>query len=402
MATFQYNAMTPAGRLMKGTIEAGSHDEAKELLKQMQLDINFIEEARPEKLKTAIGRSEFLLFNQQLASIVKAGIPLEKGLRELSHDVSSHSMRKLINAIADELEAGVNIEEAFEKRQKHFPPLYGRILKAGVETGRLNEMLVSLNRHLEMANQTRRIIFEAISYPIVIFTLAVVIITFIFMFVIPNFATSISEMTEGGRLPKLTLLFISMAHNVVPFWMTVGVIIVAIILISNLLSSFPAGRRFKESILLSVPVIGRVYHSSTLSRMAESMAILIAAGCDMPETLRLGSGTTASEILIAESEAIAKQVERGVNILEAGQFCKMIPRLFFYSIQLGTQRNELQDNLYSLGQMYSEQAGYGQSRLQAVLLPIMLICVGSFIMLSVLSMFAPIVSIIQSMSSSGR
>jgi type IV pilus assembly protein PilC len=400
MATFQYNAMTPAGRLMKGTIEAVSHDEAKELLRQMQIEINSIEEAKPEKLKTAIGRSEFLLFNQQLASIVKAGIPLEKGLRELSHDISSHSMRKLVNAIADELETGVNIQEAFEKRQKHFPTLYGRILKAGVETGRLSEMLISLNRHLEMANQTRRIIFEAISYPIVILTLAVVIITCIFMFVIPTFAVTLGEMTVGGRLPKLTLLFMSMAQNVIPFWMTVGVIIAALILFSKLLSSFPAGRRFKESIFLSVPVIGRVYHSSTLSRMAESMAILIAAGCDMPETLRLGSGTTGSEIIITESEAIAKQVESGINILEAGQFCKMIPRLFFYSIQLGTQRNELQDNLYSLGQMYSEQAGYGQSRLQAVMLPIMLICVGSFIMLSVLAMFAPMVSIIQSLSGS--
>ena len=113
MATFQYNALTSAVRVMKGTIEAASHDEANELLKQMQRDVNSIEKAQPEKPKTAIGRNEFMLFNQQLASITKAGIPLEKGLRELAHDVSSHSMRKLIDAIAGELEAGVSIEKAF-------------------------------------------------------------------------------------------------------------------------------------------------------------------------------------------------------------------------------------------------------------------------------------------------
>ncbi len=399
MATFQYNALTSAGRLMKGTIEAGSHDEAKELLRQMQLEINSIDQARPEKLKTAIGRNEFLLFNQQLASIVKSGIPLEKGLRELSHDVSSHSMQKLINDIADELEAGTKIDEAFEKRQKHFPPLYGRILKAGVETGRLSEMLISLNRHLEMANQTRRIIFEAISYPAVIFTLAAVIITCIFMFVIPQFAEVIGEMTEGFRLPGITRAFLSMAQNVVPFWITVVIIIAVILILFKQLSLYPAGRRFRESFIFSIPVIGRVYHSSMLSRMAEAMAILIAAGCDMPEALRLSSGATGSDILINESEAIAKQVEQGTNILEAGQFCRMIPRLFFYSIQLGSQRNELQDNLYSLGQMYTEQAGYGQSRLQAVLLPVMLIFVGFFIMMAIVAMFSPMVSVIQSMSS---
>ena len=121
MATFQYNALTSAGRLMTGTIEAGTQQEASETLEKMQLSVNSVETARPEKPKTAIGRNEFLLFNQQLAAITKAGIPLERGLRELAADVGSRSMRKLIDDIAGELEAGVSIDEAFEKRQKRFP-----------------------------------------------------------------------------------------------------------------------------------------------------------------------------------------------------------------------------------------------------------------------------------------
>jgi type II secretory pathway component PulF len=401
MATFQYNALTSGGRLMKGTVEAGSQDEAGEMLKQMQLRVNSIDKAQPEKPKTAIGRNEFLLFNQQLASITKAGIPLEKGLRELAHDVSSHSMRKLINAIADELEAGVSIEMAFERRQKHFPPLYGRILKAGVETGRLSEMLTSLNRHLEMANQTKRIVFEAISYPAVILTLAAVIITGVFTFVIPQFAQILGEISDSGRLPVLTRTFLSMSQHVATFWITFGITIAGISILFALLSTFPAGRRFKESLLLLLPVFGRVYHSSVLSRMSEAMAIMVAAGCDMPESLRLSSGTTGSEKLIAESEVIAGQIEQGAGIMEAGQFCRMIPKLFFYSIQLGSQRNELQDNLYSLGQMYAEQAQFGQARLQAILLPLMIIFVGGFMFVTILSMFLPMVQIITTLSSSG-
>lgn len=216
MATFEYNALTSEGRLMKGTIEAGSQDEACGLLKQMQLSVNSVAQAKHEKPKTAIGRNEFVLFNQQLASITKAGIPLERGLRELANDVSSRSMRRLVDAIADELEAGVSIEQAFEKRQKHFPPLYGRILKAGVETGRLSEMLTSLNRHLEMATQTRRIIFEAISYPAVILTLASMILTGVFLFIVPQFESVLTEMT-GDRLPGLTRAFFGIARNVGAF-----------------------------------------------------------------------------------------------------------------------------------------------------------------------------------------
>ncbi len=398
MATFEYNALTPAGRLMKGTIEAGSREEVSEQLKQMQLAVNSIDKAKPKKPKTAIGRNQFMLFNQQLASITKAGIPLEKGLRELSNDVGSKSMRKLIDDIAGELEAGVKIEEAFEKRQKRFPPLYGRILKAGVETGRLSEMLTSLNRHLELAGRTRRIIFEAMSYPAVILVLGAVVITGMFLLVIPQFTTILEEMV-GGRLPPITLLFFSITKNVVPFWIAVGLLIAAILVALAILSTSAAGRRFKESVFLKIPVIGRVYHSSVLGRMAEAMAMMVAAGCDMPASLRLSSGATGSEKLILECEGLAGQIEQGANILEAGQFCRMIPRLFLYSIQLGTQRNELQDNLYSLGQMYSEQARCGQARLQAVLLPIMLIVVGGFIASAVLAMFLPMIQVITSLGS---
>ena len=399
MATFEYNALTSAGRLMKGTIEAGSRDEANEQLKLMRLAVNSIDKAKPEKPRTAIGRNEFLLFNQQLASITKAGIPLERGLRELANDVSSKSMRKLVHAIADELEAGESIERAFEKRQKHFPPLYGRILKAGVETGRLSEMLTSLNRHLEMATQTRRIIFEAISYPAVILALAAMIITGVFTFIIPQFGAVLNEMVGGAQLPALTRAFLSMAHNVGPFWITVGLLTAAIIAIFAVLSRFPAGRRFKESMFLGMPILGRVCHSSLLSRMAEAMAIMVASGSDMPVSLRLSAGATGSENLILESETLASQIEQGANLLEAGHFCRVIPGLFLYSIQLGAQRNELQDNLYSLGQMYADQARCGQARLQAALLPVMLICVGCFLAMTILAMFAPMIQIITSLSS---
>ena len=401
MATFEYNALTSAGRLMKGTLEAASREEAGELLKQMQLTVNSIDKAKPAKPKTAVGRNEFMLFNQQLASITKAGIPLEKGLRELAADISSKSMRKLIDDIAGELEAGVSIEQAFEKRQKAFPPLYGRILKAGVETGRLSEMLTSLNRHLEMANQTRRIVFEAMSYPAVILALGSIIITGVFLTIIPHFREILAEMLEGGQLPHLTRLFFGVARNVVPFWITVGLLIAAVILVFWALSTSSAGRRVRESLLLKVPVFGRVYHSSMLSRMAEAMAMTVAAGCDMPACLRLAAGTAGSEKLLLESDALASQIEQGANILEAGQFCRVMPRLFLYSIQLGTQRNELQDNLHSLGQMYAEQAQYGQARLQAVLLPIMLIVVGGIIAMAVLSMFLPLISVVSALSAAG-
>jgi type II secretory pathway component PulF len=393
MATFEYTALTSTDRLMKGTIEAGTRQEAEQLLRDMQLNVNSIEPSRESKPKTSIGRTEFMLFNQQLASISKTGIPLERALRELSKDIASRRMRKLIGKIADDLEAGVDIVEAFERRQKAFPALYGRILKAGIETGRLSEMLTSLNRSLEVAGQTRRIVFEATAYPAVVLALGSIIITVVFIIIIPQFVPVLSDMVEG-RLNPLTSAFLSMAQHVVPFWISVGAIISGLVVVLLLLSSFAGGRRFKEWLFMKLPVFGALYHSSILSKMAESMAILVAAGAEMPTVLRLGSQASGSQRLLHEGELLAAGVESGANIMEAGQVCVSIPRLFLYSMQLGNQRNELQDNLYSLGQMYAEQTRCSQGRLQAVLLPVMLIVVGSFIALAVLALFLPLIQVV--------
>lgn len=396
MAIFQYNVITQSGRAMTGTIEAASNEQAGQLLQEMGLDVNEIKVYEPKLGIRGIGKNDFLLFNQQLASITQAGIPLEKGLRELAEDVASKKVKKLITQIVDDLDKGMSIEQAFEKREKLFPPLYGKILKAGIETGRLCEMLTSLNRHIEVSNQTQRIIFEALAYPAVVLTLIVVLMTFLFVFVVPKFSEVMQNMA-GGRLPALTETIFAAPKYILPAWIAIVLIVVLFIGFRISFGLTPAGRRFKESMLLGIPVLGRVWHSGSMSRMAEAMAMLVSSGSNMPECLRLSAQSSGSEILSKEADVLASQIEQGQNILEAGLFVKMIPKLFLYSIQLGSQRNQLEDNLHSMSDMYSQQTRCVQARLQVLLLPFLIIVLGGIVMMTVLGMFLPMVSIITSL-----
>ena len=392
---FEYSALTSSGRLMTGTLEAASLQQAQEILVSMQLTVNEVRVAKGAVQRSAIGRSEFLLFNQQLASITKAGIPLEKGLREIAVDIASPSMRKLTNEIAADLEAGTDIQQAFEKHASRFPPLYGRLLQAGITSGRLSEMLTTLNRHIELSGQTRRIVFEALAYPAVVFALGSAVITLIYLFIVPKFGEILLEMAgSDAQLPMLTRALMAGAKNVGPIWLGVAIVIVAILVLRKALSLTPDGRRFKESILLKLPLLGYLYRCSILSKLAQSMSLTLAAGSDLPASLRLSAGTTGSQSLIVEADILAAELEKGYNLLESSQILRIIPRLFLYSIVLGAQRNELQDNLYALGQMYDQQARSNQARLQAVLLPIMLVCVGGIIGISVLALFLPIIKIV--------
>lgn len=396
MATFEYQAITDGGRMMKGTLEAASADQASEILGEMQLTVNSIEKAPRQRPASRIGRNEFLLFNQQLASITKAGIPLERGLRELTADIESKSLRKLVTELAEDLERGTSIEDAFNKRREMFPPLYGHILQAGIKTGRLGEMLTSLNHHIEASNTTRRIVLEAISYPMVVLSLAAVLSLIIFRGVVVHFRAIFSDM--GESLPAITRACLSISDHIVEFWIGVGIIIVAFVALWLLLRRFRKGRLIREAMVMQLPALGRVYHRGLLSRLADSMALLVGAGCDMPSCLRLSAAATGSETMIAESEILARNLEQGDNIVEAGAGCSKIPPLFMYSVQLGAQRNELQDNLYSLADMYSQQVRTNQARLQVLLMPIMLIAVGLVIAFIVIAMFMPMIGMMDAVS----
>ena len=127
--------------------------------------------------------------------------------------------------------------------------------------------------------------------------------------------------------------------------------------------------------------------------MSESMALLVNANLPLPEVLRLSADTTGSENLKLECERIASSIEQGNGIMETGYATRMVPNLFLYSIQLGTQRNQLCDNLHSLGQMYFTQTHSLQSRLQAMLTPILVIVLGLFVGTTVVAMFLPMISI---------
>ena len=396
MALFEYRSVTPSGRLMTGTIEAADIEQAKASLAEMNVQVTELEKTKESATPKSIGHNEFVLFNEQLASLTKAGIPLEQGLRELAHDAGSSKMRSLINSIADELERGTPIDEAVGKHQKDFPPLYGLILKSGVETGRLSEMLTNLNRHLQVELRTKRIVIESLTYPAVVLVLTALIITFLFVMVIPTFSEVLYDMSDGkAGLPALTYFILKLSQHVWDFWIGVGVVVAVAAFCWKSLSLSSGGRRAKERFFRSLPLIGRVFKNGLLARFSECMSVLVNAGCTLDDAVELSGRSSSSELLKQDCGILAAQLKEGSNFLEAGMGCKTIPRLFLYSVQLGAQRNELKENLNSLGRMYAAKTFSLQSQMQALLMPLLIIFLGGTVGIIVMAMFLPMVKMIQ-------
>ena len=393
MAVFKYHALTDSGRLMKGTLEAASKEQADQALQEMNLKVEMLEKDTQVNTERIVNRSELLLFNQQLASMTQAGIPLDKGIREIAGDVASGSTRKLLEGIADDLEKGVAVDQAFEKRKSLFPVLYGQIVKAGIKSGRLNEMLVSLNKHLITSIQMRQTLIEALTYPAIVFIVALTVITGVLKGVVPSFKGVISDM--GSDIPPMTQWILTWPRYVDYAWLGLILITVAIVFTHYYARYSKPLKSNLEGLYGCLPVIGRMYRCSGLSKLADSLALLINSGSDIPDAIELAAATTGRQGIITDCNTIAQRIRSGENFVEASEGCNTLPGIFMYSAQLGIQRNELSDNLYNLSEMYQEQTRIFRGRIQAILTPIMIVFLGFVISLIVIGLFMPLVRMIE-------
>ncbi len=393
MSVFQYHALTKQGRLMKGTLEAADQQQAELTLKEMDLDIQMLSKDTTPRSHTVVSRSELLLFNQQLSAMAQSGIPLEKCIRHIACEVAGSSSRKMLEEIANDLEAGQPPDQVFEKRKGRFPVLYGRIVKAGIKTGRLSEMLVSLNRHLITAIQMRQALIEAITYPAVVALVALVVLSWIIGYMVPSMKTIFADM--GSEIPLVTSFILCWPEYIKYVWITLAGLGLAGWLLTVIGRNNPAVQRKLEWLYLHLPLVGRMYRFSGLSRLADALALLVNSGCDIPEALELAAETTGRSRLIRDCGIVAGRIRSGESLIEAGQGVEQLPSLFMYSAQIGIQRNELSDNLYSMSDMYHQQARINCSRLSALLTPILLVFLGLLIGFIVLSMFMPMVKMIE-------
>jgi type II secretory pathway component PulF len=268
---------------------------------------------------------------------------------------------------------------------------------AGRTSGRLGEMLTSLNRHSETAAQTRRVLFEATAYPAVVLVLASAIFTFLLAFVVPKFGAIFHDM--GRALPAATERLLWLSDHIGAVWLQIAVILGACVGAYVLMGRFAAGRRVRETMAFNVPVLGRLYRDTLLSRLADSLALLVGSGCDLPSALRLGGAATGSELAEADCQTLAARVEQGERLTDASARCRLLPSLLMYSMDFGAHRNELVDSLYGLSAMYHDQARAGQGRLQGVLLPLLVVLLGGLVGGAVAMLFLPMIHMLKGMQS---
>src|SRR5688572_16811746 len=273
--SFAYEAQTADGEPMSGTIDAPDVEHATRQLHALRLRVVRIEPVRRPRSAPLRGE-DFLAFNQQLSQLTSAGLPVEQGLRLIAQDMRSGRLAATVEQVAAELERGTPLAEAFDKHRTKFPPLYGRLIEAGVRAHNLPGVLLNLGRHLELVSRIRAMLWRALSYPLMVLIGLMIVLLFLTTHVVPQFEQIFLDF--GIKLPVITRLMLASTYWLPPLLIaSIGLIVVPIVLWPVLRASGWSGP-IVEHVLLHAPLIGTVLRRNLVARWCDALRIGVEAG----------------------------------------------------------------------------------------------------------------------------
>ena len=384
MPLFDYTGQLQSGSVFQGTLEADSPGRAEAILADMGVRVTALRPARRQAYVAPLSLDDFLFFNEQVASMTRAGVPLHDGLRTLAADVASRKLKRLLLDLVAELEAGTPLEQALAKLDARFPTRYASVVQAGLATGDLGGTLYGLTTHLRLKSDTRRALVELAAYPLIILAFAFGIVVFLMRVVVPEFesmALDMLGMPEGVALavgppamPYLTGLLFSAAHA----WPEIEIALLALVGLVVVLTAatyLPGGRPVREWFLRRIPGVAQVYWSSVLARFAHTSALAAFSRRPLPELIAASGAASGSLSLARTAERVGRKLSQGLSLEEAAQGERDIPALWTCVVGVTAARGELAPALEELARTYELRARQWAATVRLVLGPFLLLLV---------------------------
>jgi type IV pilus assembly protein PilC len=412
--SFPYRAKAPNGQEISGTINAAGATDARAKLESLGLtDVQVQSEAAPTS--TTVSRSsvlrgeDFLVFNQQLAQLTGAGLPVEQGLRLVAREMNRSSMQQTLNLVAEELEKGKTLPQAVAAHRNKFPPLYSELIDAGIRAGNLSGILLNLGNHLTLIRRLQAMLWQTLSYPVIVIVGFFAVLYFILVQLVPRWEPILGGVSgqefwvrAGGtfhqtefEIPGITraLFVVSNFVSSIPIVIILAIAALIIFIAWGFLHFAGRDGRLAERIILPLPLIGVVLRRNLVSRWCHAVALAVDAGMDLPGAIKLADDATASPKLQSDGAALISALSAG-QPLSAAEHPKVIPGTVIAAIEASADRPDLPLTLRALSQMYQQQAELRVNSIQAILTPIVLLLVGLCIGGLMFAMFQPLLTIL--------
>jgi type IV pilus assembly protein PilC len=327
MPIYQFEAMDATGQEIRDEIDAANEEEAQTTIRQMGYFVTKISVKKQgasgakgkagRKRGFGIGKvktKKICAFTRQLSILQDAGLPILRSLKILENNEKPGKLKNALMDVCEEIEGGSTLSEAMSKSPKVFTRLYVNMIKAGEAGGALETILQRLADFLESAESLKRKVKGALIYPAIVVTVAVAILSFIMLFIVPTFETMFEEF--GLTLPKPTLLLIAMSNYIAGYWFLLIAMPICLLIVVKLLRKFRHGRMGFDMFIIKVPIFGTLIEKNILARTTRTLGTLISSGVPILEAINITRETSGNAMFermftrvnnsIREGEIISK------------------------------------------------------------------------------------------------
>src|SRR5882672_11621382 len=426
MPRFQYVALDARGQESTGSVEANSANEAIGHLRQAGYFPTGVYEqgkapaARDGKVKrprsariaapviatpkrktgiTLFQRQKvkskvLMIFSRQLATLIDSGLPLLRSLNVLSNQERDKVLKKTINALADSVQSGSTFSDALALHPRIFNNLYVNMVRAGEVGGVLEMALNRLSEFQEKAAKIKNKVIAAMVYPMIVMTMAVGIMGFLLVFIVPKFEAIFHDMLGDKPLPPVTTFVIGTSNLVKDHGLVLlGAIIVAV-MAYKFVGRTRGGRFVIDSFKLRMPLFGDLNRKTAISRFARTLGTLVTSGVPILQALNITRDTAGNAAIALAISKVHDSVKEGESIVQPMEASKQFPPMVVSMIDVGEETGKLPEMLLKVADVYDDEVDNAVAALTSMLEPIMIVFLAVIVGTIVLALFTPLISII--------
>lgn len=408
MPYFTYVARNPQGKLITGRTEAPTQAIVVKILKDQGLTPTSIDtgaagsvrsrsKIRKQKLKRGgVKIEDLVLISRQLATMIRAGLPLIEVLNILGEQVERLTLKNVLRQVEKDVQGGSSFYEALARHPRVFNQFFLSMVKAGEASGMLDTILDQVATYLEKSASIRRKVKAAIMYPAVVSVVAVLIMILIMWKVVPVFEEIFEDLGEG--LPLLTQIVVAISRFIREKWYLGIAIIVAVYIIFTQWGRTTTGRKQIDTWKLRLPIFGPLLLKVAIARFTRSLGTLMRAGVNILGALEIVA-KTASNVIIEEAIMNTKTSIQGGDsitkpLVESGVFPPMVTRM----IEVGEKTGALENMLHKVAEYYEDQVDTAVAGLTSIIEPLLIVVLGISIGTIVIAMFLPLIKMVELVS----
>ncbi len=409
MTEFICRLGTPSGEIVTRIVEATAASEARTRLESEGFRVFAVSNANEGlsamlsggSKKGKVKQGDFLLFNQQLSALLRAGIPVLQSINLLKTRSASGNLRIVLADVEEKIKSGVPLSEAFEA-QGMFPRIYTASILAGERSGALDDVLARFVTYLKRSVGISRKLRGALAYPAFLLLAATMMVAFLSLYIVPRMSDLFKSLSANRGLPTVTVVVLSVSNfisgNVL--WLLPLLIVVGLVMYVWLRTA--SGKLLLHKLLLRIPIAGQLIRNMGTAQLARSMSTLLSGGITVPDSWEISSQSINNLELRRRSQAVLPMIREGLGFTEALDKANWVPELALDMVGIGERSGSLREMLDEVANFYDSESEVRLEQLTTLLEPLILLFMAGVVVTILLAIYLPIIQMISSGPTGGR